>query len=357
MDNELKFYLLAEEGGWDCSTYAFEYRKVINSSSSYQILAFNMIEVKKHLSFDAKKIANEFDNLKLEPRTLEETFILETKINHLCLHSFPEYYINPLSIDPNYLGELTTIGELIIRIEQKDYSINDLILDEKIPMDRKKEAIREKVNHYVNDMNQIVHESIDSIRKNQFISKKVSLTKKIAPVMEIILFILINSFLLFTLLYPQDHYWECFYNPRYNYALTYVAYGFPFITLLYDFFFALFHSLRARVREPLLHARKFLKSHSEKIYNEILQASENLYDYIIGAMTNRILLEDDIRDFSKLSSSYLDFKVLNNIVEARKKKSYTLTRALNYTFSTIAYLVSLLSLILYIYSTVLNVSF
>ena len=95
MDNQLKFYLLAEKSGWDCSTYAYEYRKKIILSSPYQILSYNAIEAKKHLSNKAKEIVKEYNSLRLEPRTLEETFILETKINYLCLHSFPDYYIGP----------------------------------------------------------------------------------------------------------------------------------------------------------------------------------------------------------------------------------------------------------------------
>ena len=82
MDNTLKFYLLAEIGGWDTSAYAFKYRSSYSKSKAYQVLSYNVLEAKNHLSKDAQDVVKEFENLKIEPRSLSEAFVLETKINY-----------------------------------------------------------------------------------------------------------------------------------------------------------------------------------------------------------------------------------------------------------------------------------
>ena len=49
MKEELKFYLLAEEGGWDCSNYAFEYKDELLNSKAFHILQVNALSCKEHL--------------------------------------------------------------------------------------------------------------------------------------------------------------------------------------------------------------------------------------------------------------------------------------------------------------------
>lgn len=357
MDNQLKFYLLAEKSGWDCSTYAYEYRKKITLSSSYQILSYNAIEAKKHLSTKAKEIVKEYNSLKLEPRTLEETFILETKINYLCLHSFPEYYINPLCVDPNYSGDVTTIGDLIVNVDSTDYTINELIKDETIPIERKKEAIREKTSEYVKDMNELVHLSLTTVEKSTRKKEGKSAFLSILSLLEIIIFILLHAFLAFILLYPQPHYWECFYHPRFNYALTYTSYLFPMALGVYDIIFIIFHTYKANVNASYHYAKKFLKKQNQKIYDEILQQSETLFDYILGAMNIHMKLSNDIKIFSELSSTYIDFKKVLETDSIKRRKRFKVLSSLNYAFATIIYLLSFVSFIFYLYSTILNISF
>ena len=356
MDNNLKFYLLAEKSGWNCSTYAFEYRKKLQSLSSYQILSYNVIEARKHLSKEAKAIVNEYDGMKLEPRTLEECFITETKINYLCLHSFPEYYINPLSINPEYKGEITTIGDLMINVQGKDMRINEMIMDEKIAPALKKEAVKDRINDYVSDMNELVGSSIRNIQRNARKNKGQNRIAGIVPYIELTLFIILNFFFFFILLYPQNHYWECFYNPRSNYVMTYISYLLPTSILIYDFFFSLFHTVRASINEPIRYARRFLKYHSEKIYDDILLHSEKLYDYLSGAINNHLRLQNDIHDFSRLSTSYIDFDKVEQVPYLKKKKGYKAIRTLCYIFTTLASLIGFFSFIIYLYSSILNIT-
>lgn len=356
MENSLKFYLLAEKGGWDASSYAYQYRKTFTESRAYQILSYNVLEAKKHLSEDAKAIVREFENLSMEPTSLEESFILETRLNYLALHSFPEFYINPIALDPNYIGQVSSIGDLIVEYENVPYSINDLILNQSIPMDKKKELIWERSEHFRADMDGIVNESIRIINKRAF-AKESNGKELIRSIFDGCMFFLWNLFFLFTLLYPLNPYWECFFNPQYNKVMTYVSYLFPFFLFLFDLFFVLFHTYRSKISEPYNYARRFLRKNSEKVYQDIQQQQEKLYDYICGAINNRIILKNDIRDFSKLSTSYVDFNEVLNVRELKKKKTFILLSSLNYIFETLSGITFLVTFIFFIIGMVLHISF
>lgn len=353
MDNELKFYLLAEKSGWNCSTYAFEYRKKITSISSYQILSYNVIEAKKQKNNLALDLVDEFNNLKLEPKTIEEAFILETKINYMCLHSYPEFYLNPFAIDPNYNGEITSIGMLIFPLQGQNMTLNELMEDKKVTQEMKQEAIKDRIDTYLGDMTALIKTSISNIQNKSSERKE----RRSLSIFEICLFIILNFFMFFVLVYPQDKYWECFYNPRGNYALTYVSYILPISIYLYDFFFILYHTFNAIIEEPYNYSKRFLKYHPEKLYDDILHQSEKLYDYINGALTNHLKLINDIHMFSKLSGSYIDYSKILEIPNQKNKMRFRIIKAINYITSTLVGIIAFFCFLLYLYNTILNVAF
>lgn len=356
MENTLKFYLLAEKGGWDASSYAYQYRKTYMESKAYQVLSYNVLEARKHLSNDAKTIVSQFESLVMEPTSLEEAFVLETRLNYLALHSFPEFYLNPLSLDPNYVGQVSSIGDLIVEYENTPYSINELIQDQTISMDRKKEIIWDKTEHYKADMDEIVNESIRIINKRAF-AKESNGKELVRSIFDGCMFFLWNFFFLFTLLYPLNPYWECFFNPQYNKVMTYASYLFPIFLFLFDFFFVLFHTYRSKISEPYNYARRFLRKNSGSVYQDIQQQQEKLYDYICGAINNKIILKNDIRDFSKLSTSYVDFNEVLNVRELKKKKTFIVLNSLNYIFETLAGIAFLITFVFFVIGMFLHISF
>lgn len=357
MENILKFYLLAEKAGWDTSFYAFEYRSKLPLSDSYQILSYNVIEAKKHLSKKAKEVCEEFENLNFEPHNLEEAFILETKINYLSLHSFPEFYLNPFAVDPSYSGEITSIGDLFLDCMGKQYSFNELIEEKTIPLDMKKEVIKDKVEEYLFDMEELASSSIQSTTKRAFGGSAKERGTRIRTLLDIVMAIGFNVFFFFTLIYPLDPYWNCFYHPSWNSLITYTCYLFPIFLFLYDFFFALFHSYRAKISEPYNYARRFLKKHSQKVYDDIEKTAHLLENYLFAALENHVLLKNDIKDFSKLSTSYVDFKKVLSVESLKNERKFIVFRTLNNVFATIAFVVFLVSFVAYIFCAVLKLSF
>lgn len=356
MDNTLKFYLLAEKGGWDTSAYAFKYRSTYTQSKAYQILSFNTIEAKKHLSITAEEIVSEYENLKIEPRTLSEAFILESRLNYLALHSFPEYYLNPLAIDPSYQGEITTLGSLIIETQKKDMSFNDLILNEEIPLEEKKEIADSKVSQYLDEMNQIVNTSIRMVQRRAFSRDNIDKDKKtlIFDVFSIFLIFSADLLFFFSLILPNIQFWQEIYNFSSTRFLSYLVYLYPLSLFLYNLFFVIFHSYKTKISEPFNFARRFLRRKSQKVYDDIKVTAERLYDYLCGAINNRILLQNDIRDFSKLSSSYVDFNKVLNVSALKKRKTYRVLHSLNNIFATISWVVTIVTLLVYIFTNVLQ---
>lgn len=357
MENELKFYLLAEQSGWDCSAYAYQYRKKIKEDTVYQLLSYNVVEAKKHISSKAIFVCEEFDKLNLDPVTLKDVFLLETKINYLTLHSFPEYYINPLTVDPSYLGSVTSIGDLMIEINNRNMSINELIFDEEIPIEEKKDCVKETINEYLIDANGLINKSIQGMRHSAF-GKNTSKQKNdiFRFFIEITNLLICNVFLYITFFVPFDKYWNCFYHPQYDKAMSYLSYIFPLTLFLFDLFFAIYHSYRAKISEPYNYARRFLKKHSSVVYNDIEQTSHRLTDYVIGAINLKIELKNDLKNFSKLSTSYIDLKKVLSVDSLKKKTSYIVLRSLSNTFATICFITFVVTFIIYLFGIIQNIA-
>ena len=347
MKEELKFYLLAEEGGWDCSQYAFQYKNTLFQSDAYKVLQVNVLQAKNHLSKKAMDIVKGYESLSQEPQTLRDVFIEETTLNYLALHSFSEYYLNPLAINPNYSGELTTLGELIYTIQGKDMSINEIIADETIPLENKKREIKEQCDGYLRDMNQLVYRSLNIIQKRAF-SKDDSKKSGVIAILDAIIFGVLNFILAFLFLYPFFPFRNVIYHPDPSKAMTYLCYLEPIIIFLYDLFFILFHGYRCNISEPYNYARRFLKKNTKRVFQDLEKGRDDLYNYLCGAINNRILLKGDIKDFSKLSSSYVDFDKVVNVSELKNRKMYRVLHSLSVITLTLACLISLVTLMVYL---------
>ena len=351
MDGQLKFYLLAETGGWDCSAYAFAYRTTILQSDAYQVLSLNVLQAKKHLSTIAQDIVNQYENMKIEPKTLSEAFVLETKIEYLALHSFPEFYLNPLAIDPNYNSEVTSIGELMFDFKGGEVPLNQIILDETVSLEDKKELVDRKLDDFLGDMNNLVSISIQTVQKRAFAKENEKNSQELfSTLLGIFSFVVMQVIFFFMLVIDNPFYYASYYDPQPQYVTSYTVFMLPISILLFDVIYSLFHIHKARISEPFMYARRFLKRYQQQVYDDILNKKRDLYDYICGAINTKIILKDDIKDFSKLSSSYIDFKEVINVSSLKERKSYRILQALTYVFGTIAWIVLLISLSVFIIS-------
>lgn len=349
MDDILKFYLLAEESGWDCSTYAFQYQQNIENDATYRILMYNVIEAKKHLSSKADLVVKKAESLNLNPKTVKEAFILDSQIHYLALHSFPEFYLNPLSINPNYSGSVSSIGDLIFEVEGEEISLNELIFDERYTLQQKKDAVEKQINSDLADMNSIIERSQKIIMKKAF-NRENHKRDQWMNFFEILIISLYNIFF-FTLMIGSGNVSaiaESLFSPMKNRVTSYFIYIFPILLLLFDVIYTAYHTYRSRISEPYNYARRVLLKNPDGVFEDVRKEKERLYHYIIGAINAKIKLSDDIKDFSKLSSSYVDFKAVLEVSSLREKRAYKILSGINTTFSTLTGIAGFILLLLLI---------
>ena len=354
-NDELKFYLLAELSGWNCSSYAFKAGPEEKNSDSYKILVENVEQAKTTISKHAEDLVDGFNSLNFDCKTVKDVFILDTKMNYLALHSYPEFYINPLSIDPNYKGELTSIGELMFNYHGKDVSLNDIIFDDKETLSFKKEQISNQLDYYLDDMNNLVYFCIGSIHDKTNKDLKFN-TKTLADITDIVIFIFVHFVLFFIYVYKFDMFLNYVYKPQPTVVFSYIAYILPISIFIYDIFFTIFHIYKARISEPYNYAIRFLKKNSSKVFFDIKNERDKMYNYIISFLENRTTPKNDITAFSKLSSSFIDIKAVLNVSSLKKRKSYRVLHSLATSFQTLAFAIALMSFIIFILGIIFNVS-
>ena len=355
MDARMKFFLLAEMVGWNVTPELKKEKERLRNGTAYRILQENVPEARKHFSGKAREVCRSFEMLRIDPKSLYQDFITETSLDYLALHSFPEYYLNPFAIDPDDDCPLDTIGELIVDVEGKEYTINEIILNQTIPSQVKKDAIDRKLEEDLADMNRIVGDSLKVITRNQRLGKGFGL-RTLLQVAEILLFLTLHVFLLVLFTQRFEIFFSLIASPSPLRAMSYVGYGYPLLLLLYDLSFVLFHSYHARVREPYDYAKRFLSRSSESLFESIRETKEGLYDYLCGAINNRIELKGDIKDFSRLKDSYVDFRSVLLSEEFKKKRSYRLLRSLLLTLSTLMVLFFVFSVVVYVLGISLQVA-
>lgn len=353
MDSTLKFYLLAEESGWDCSPYAFNYFPKLFTSSAYEILSVNVLSARNELGKRAKEICTQYDTILREPKTLHDVFVTEVKINYLALHSFPEYYLNPFTISPTYHGDVSSIGELIFTLKGEEMSLNEIIENQEIPLDTKKEEVNKQLDIYLDEINDLVNSSIKSIDRS---SKKE--TKKSSDIytsiFSILGFALLNLLVASFFLYPSEPFRQALYELNPNYSLSYLAFLCPMITFIYDIVFITFQAYKSKIAEPYNYAKRFLKKNSKRVFDQILKTKDELYNYICGAINNRLILQDDIKDFSCLSNAYVNFDKILTVNKLKRSNTYRILLSLTTGFGTIAGITTIITLVIYIISAIIH---
>lgn len=352
MDNQLKFYLLAEESGWNCSIYAFQYSNKIKDSEAYKILSGSVSEIRKVISSRAYEVVKGYDSLNFDLKTVKDCFILETKVNYLSLHSFPEYYLNPFTIDPNYEGEVKSIGDLMFSYHRQEVPLNEIIMSNLDTPEEKKKLVNNQLEYHLSDTNELVYQAIDAVKSRAFSSQRD--TKAIGKFLEALLFIILNVLLLVMATYPTSVFRYYLVHPDPSRVMTYIWYLYPVLLLLYDITFIAFHTYRARISEPYNYAKRFLRKNSDKVFDDLRNGKEKLYDYIAGAINNRLTLKNDIKEFSKLSSSYIDFKAVMNVASLKNKRLYKVLYAMTISFSTLAGFLGLISFVVFILGIIFN---
>lgn len=357
MDKDKKFYLLAEISGWNCSQYIGDYALKLQKSEAYRILSYNIPETETFYTKKAKEIVSDYKNLSFEPKSIKECFILEEKINYLALFSHPEFYINPLAISTNYVGEISSIGDLIVLFKGKYMTINQIIIEDETPLDEKKIELEKLVDEYYFEAQDLVNESILGA-KSQTNEGRADHNWWLKRYLSTFIYDSIIAILLFFfMVFPNNIYLNRSYDYTINNLFIYVEFLFPSVSLIKILFDIIFYSYHAKLYEPINYARRFLKKNSSLIYQDIRKSRDSLVDYLFGALTSRIQLIKDITDFSILSLSYIDLEKVVNISNEIKKTRYQKLLAINTSFFFLSLGVTIFSFVIYILSITFNAGF
>ncbi len=356
MRNDLKFYLLAEMSGWNVSPYIENISYELVSSPEYKILEENVKLAKDHLSEAAIEVVASFESLDMKPRTVEQVFILQDKIYYLALNSYPEYFINPFAVHPDFNSSVTTIGQLMFSINGKQRPLNDIILDDSISSRDKKLAVDDQIQYYLEDIENTANESLNKLKNDKGFSRN-NMGSEVWRIFSIILIILANVFAVILYSCAPDVMMEFLYVPDASRVMTFVMWGYPVALFLFDLFFSIFHSYRARVSEPYTYAKRFVTKNSSKIFDSLEEGYESLKNYVYGAINSRIALKNDIHDFSRLSIGYIDFDAVINVEKVKKRRAYRILSFLSNIFTALCTIMLLLSVIVLIIGVVFNAAF
>lgn len=346
MNENMRFELLAEIAGQNVYPYVKKMDKDFTSSSSYRILSYNMDDVREHSSGKAKALIYSYENINLTPKSVKDYFIMETALDYLALHSYPEYYLNPLAIDPNYRGIINSIGELVIDYKGKEKTINEIIMDDTDSANVKKSEVNQYLEYYLSDMNRIIDESMESVTAKK-LREENSMGKRVREMLDSFFFVFVNVLLLLFVTWNFNDIRSFFLQLDYIRLTTYGVVLYPLTTALYDFFYVFYHSYRSKIQEPYRYAQRFLKRNSDVVYKDVRNEKERLYDYISGAINNRILLKNDITDFSKLSSSYIDFKAVQLVSKKERSTFFRTLKNLAWSFRLLEFVVLIFTLIVF----------
>lgn len=353
MNNDLRFKLFREIAGYNEISKCRNYVESLKDLEAYKIISYNIVEARKAKTRKAKALVYSFDNLNFKVNSIKDIFKLEISINYMALHSFPCYYLNPLAIQPNYIGEINSIGDLYIDFKGKEKSINDVILDDENSLETKYDQIRNYVNYCQGDMNDIINESLATLKNTNF-SKTETKQDKILGFIEAILFIIFNFSAIFFLIYPFKDYQSLFTNFSFDKITNVIGILFPTITFLYDLFFIIFHCYKANIMEPFNYAKRFLKQNEFKIYQDVANRGEKLYNYLCEAIKTRITLKNDITNFSMLSSSFIDYNAILDVNKFIHKTSYKTLRNILFSFTLLEFVLFILQIIIYIVDVVFS---
>ena len=354
MDDNKKFYLLAELSGWDCSKYIEGFSDKIKNSNAYRVLKYNMSDVEDIYTQNAYDLIEEYNKLNFELKTIKECYLLEEKVNYLALHSDPRFYINPFSINPNYIGSINSIGELAIPFKGGEKTINEIILDDDTPIEEKKKEVENQVDYYLFDFEQLVNRTILNTKSKTNEERSSQNKFRRRAIIKFIIDVALVVFLVILFCFPNNLFFSNLYNRDYSKILTYVSYIYPATTLLALIVDVIFYSYRARIYEPINYARRFLKKNNDLLLQSIRKRKEELLDYIFGAIKSRIKLINDLCDYSMLSSSYVSLDKIVNIEKEVKQLKFKKLSDLSYSISFVSISVLLFSVVIYVISYSIN---
>ena len=163
MREEDKVLLLSEIMGADMSPYVYKYIEELRCSDVYLKLCENVGKARNVHSFKAQRLIDEFELIDFNKIiTLQDFFKVSAKVNYLLDNSEAENYINPFFYNEES-DLIDTVGQIAIDFDNRRFTLNDIVLDERYTTRYKVDYIKECYLEWRKEIKEMLISPLQSI--------------------------------------------------------------------------------------------------------------------------------------------------------------------------------------------------
>lgn len=350
MREEDKVLLLYEIMGFDASKFVPKYIEELRCSNNFIHLCKNVAKARNINSFRAQRLIDEFTMIDFyQVKTLKQYFILVSKINYLLANSEALSYLNPFFYNKDN-DKISEIGQISINFDQKNYSLNDMILDERYTQKYKISYVKDKYLEWRYEVKDKVIEPLKLLMVKQ--EKIPNLSYRNSDyLIYLIIIAMINFCFLIAPLLPS-HFLLSLYRSTCDIKLAQYIFYLMFYDLIFVDACSIIHlrNLKNSIDKYLISRRILKKSH--RIINEVDKKCESLYKYILSGVTDNKFLDDNISkyaintDYLK-ASDYLFSIMQNEDNDVSKNNVYSISVVIGNIFLIILFICLIFTYVFY----------
>lgn len=302
MREEDKVLILAEILGIDTSQYVEQYVEEIRASDVFLELCNNVHRARTSDSYKAQNLIDEFESIDFSLiKTLQECFIISSKINYLLKISLEADYINPFFYNEDN-DIIEKVGEISVIFDSKNYTLNDIILDERYTTSYKIDYFKDC---YLEWRKEVVDKIIDPLNLLLIRQKKLPKFKIFdASFLAICLIILLSNLAFFIAPFIPSHFIKSLYTQNCDNLFILIVFDIDFILLYLNNVIIIFMIyFRYLDKGKYIRARRILKK-PLKIITSINNQCEKFYSYLMKCLSDNKLLSKKIAKYN-LNKNYV----------------------------------------------------
>ncbi len=332
MREEDKVLLIYEIMGFDTSLYVNKYIEELRSSNTFILLCENVAKARNINSYKAQRLVDEFETLDFyQITTLRQFFVLKAKINYLLSNSEDLNYLNPFFYGQGQ-EEIVRIGDISLLFDQKNYSLNDIILDERYTTKYKISHIKDKYLEWRKEVQEKVIDPLKllKVKENQIPNLNYRNSNYYLFIFEVII---LNFTFIFIPILPSTFILNLYQGN--GPIFTQVIFNLIVICLVYIDVCAIIRINILRKKYDSYRIYKKILKKSLNAMNNINYNCEKLYKYILDGVNKKQPLDDQIIKYSlnkdDLNSIAYLFKITSgDITEDSLSDPYSLSVVLGF---------------------------
>ena len=304
MREEDKVLLLAEILGIDTNKYVEKYLDELRGSKIFMRLCSDVSKARNIDSYKSQLLIDEFEAIDFSKiNTLSKVFVLYAHIYYLVDKFEEEDSINPFFYNDDF-DKIKTIGEISINFDNKKYTLNDMILDERYTATYKIDYVKEQYLLWRKELVEKVREPLKFLAVKQ---KKLPKIEVIDEGFKIVLFFVFmaNCCFLLAPIVPSN-FIKSLYLGTANNVFQIIFYVAVILMFTIDIYSIIYVTIRYRKRGKFARALNIINN-PYVIVKQMNNKCVNFYSYVLDCLVNNKLLEHKISRYS------LDKKYISSI--------------------------------------------